>query len=506
MSSRVKVLIGVFMIVFPVYVLVAGGHYGGDALNSYLTTESMITDQDLVIYDKPFEVEEIKLGGALGVTGPDGKQYSPFGLGMALLQVPLYLVGLAVSFVLKGLPKDYITFFMVSFTNTFLSCFGVLLLISLLRQMGVKLKEALILGLVYAFCTAVIVYSKTGFPEMALLTFMLASIVSLFKFTKEEGGVLWLVASGASLGMMCLVKIYAVILVPLFIVYSVVSSGERRKYLWVFLLAFLGVFSVELVTNYIRSGNMFLTGYGNPTAIVSPRNNFIKALYYYWFSSGKGFFFYNLPLVLGLFCWKDIYSERKKEFFFILSIILIYVVFFAYLFKRGSIFSWGPRYMMPIAPLFMVTASGLFKNRVSLWSFAVLSVGGFLVQLPAAVMHFSSYINFVVEKLNMPEYAINFIPDLSPIRGLWWMFASHISSVFTGSGINFVFSPDIIFITPVQAAFEGYIKVDLWWITLLKEYPGMKLAVVASFILLFFVFVRGIFMIMPALREKTNEN
>lgn len=504
MNTRIKVLIGVFMVVFPVYVLVAGGHYGGDALNNYLTTESLVIDGDLEIYDRPFEVKEIKMGDALGVTGSASKQYSPYGVGMPILQVPLFLVGLAVSFLMKSLPQGYITFFTVSFTNTFISAFGVVLLVSLLRQMGVKSKHAIILGLVYAFSTAILVYSKTGFPEPALLMFLLLAIVSLLKFTREGASSVWLVISGASLGVMCLIKVYAIILLPAFAVYFFFSSGERRKYFWLTFLSFLVVFSLELITNYIRFGGVLATGYGPASEVVKYGNNFLKGIYYYWFSSGKGFFFYNLPLIMGLFCWADIAKDRKKEFYFILSIILIYVFFFAYFFKRGSIFSWGPRYIMPVAPLLMVTASGLFKNRLSLISFASLSVGGFLVQLPAAVMHYSSYIDFSVQKLSVPEYTINFIPDLSPIRGVWWMFTSRIASIF-GKEINFVYSPDAMFIKPLQASFETYNIVDLWWITLLRDYPGLKVAVLISFLILAFIFVRGIFMITPVLKESSNE-
>ena len=492
MNTRIKVLIGVFMIVFPVYMLIAGGHYGGDALNNYLTTESMVMDGDLAIYDKPFEVEEIKVGDSLGVTGSDGKQYSPYGVGMPILQVPLFLAGLAISFVMRYLPQGYITFFTVSLTNTFISAFGVVLLVILLRQMGLKSKRAVVLGLVYAFSTAILVYSKTGFPEPALIMFLLLATVSLFKFTREEASPAWLVLSGAALGAMCLVKVYTVILLPVFAVYFFASSGERRKYFWVTLVSFLVVFSIELVTNYIRFGGVFSTGYGPAGEIARYGNNFLKGIYYYWFSSGKGFFFYNLPLILGLFCWGSIYKERKKEFYFILSLVLIYVFFFAYFFKRGSIFSWGPRYIMPVAPLLMVMASGLFRSRLSLISFVGLSIGGFFVQLPAAVMHYSSYIDFAVQKLSVPEYAINFIPDLSPIRGVWWMFASRIASFF-GKEVDFVLSPDIMFIKPIQASFESYNIVDLWWVTLLKEYPGLNIAVLAFFLILILIFVRGVF-------------
>ena len=65
------------------------------------------------------------------------------------------------------------------------------------------------------------------------------------------------------------------------------------------------------------------------------------------------------------------------------------------------------------------------------------------MQLPAVLVHYSSYINFVVESLKMPEYAINYIPDLTPIKGAWAILVSVVKTCVTGQGGSFVFNPDI---------------------------------------------------------------
>ncbi|MGB2599104.1 MAG: glycosyltransferase family 39 protein, partial [Candidatus Omnitrophota bacterium] len=299
MTNSLKAILGVFLIVLSAYAFLAGGHYGGDAFNNYLTTQSLVLDRDIAIYDRPFEIKEVQTDASQGVPGKDGKRYSAYGMGMPLLQVPFFLVGMAISFFMKDLPANYVTFFCVSFTNVFLSAVNVVLLLVLLQKLGVKLKEAITLSLVYAFSTMALVYSKSGFPEPALVTFMLIAMVSLFSYVKEKKGMGYLVISGAALGFMAMIKVYTVILAPAFLVYFLSASGARRRYAWVPMIAFLAVLSVDLWANFIRSGNILVTGYGHVITQAKYGNRFLKALYYYWFSIGKGFFFYNLPLILG---------------------------------------------------------------------------------------------------------------------------------------------------------------------------------------------------------------
>jgi hypothetical protein len=282
-------------------------------------------------------------------------------------------------------------------------------------------------------------------------------------------------------------------LTPVFLVYFLAAAKERRKFVWIPMLAFAAVWSIDLLANFSRFGNIFITGYGHVVAKAQGGNRFLKGLYYYWLSCGKGFFFYNLPLVLGLFYWRETREKSKPEFYFVVSIILVYTVFFAYFFKRGSIFSWGPRYMFPVVPLFAVLAAGVFRKRLALYVFAGLALLGFFVQLPAILTHYSSYINFAVEKLGAEEYMLNFIPDLSPIKGAWLILASVANVNFGGQGITFMFNPDPLLVRSVSAPISDYAMSDLWWSNLLKVYPNMNFVVYGTFILLILMFALGAF-------------
>ncbi len=448
--------------------LVASGHYGGDALNSYFTTESIILDGDLSIYDREFPVREINVDGSQGVTGKDGKKYSPFGIGMPILQIPLFMIGLLISKIFSTFSQGYITFFCVSFTNTILSAINTVLLFILMIHLGFGRRNAVLLSIIYSFSTIAIVYSKTGFSAPALVTFMLVAIISIFVYFGNRRS-LFLVISGMALGFMGLIKSYTIILCPIFAVYFLVNEREKKSNIWIPVLSYTVLFSVGLWVNYLRFGGIFRSGYGDAVTVgFTYGNHFIKGLYYYWLSSGKGFFFYSLPLLLGLFSWHTLYSKNRKEFWLVISIILTYTLYFAFFFKRGSIFSWGPRYLFPITPLFILFMGEVFRKKVSVYLLTVMAIGSFLIQLPALMMNYSRYLNFVIEKLGTDEYLINFVPDLNHIKGSWQLLISFFQRHFFHSEYTFVYSPDSMLVKPVSSGMSGYDILDLWFVNLIR--------------------------------------
>ena len=456
-----------FFLVLSVYLLVASGHYGGDAVNNYLTTRSMIIDKNVKIDNEDFDISEIKLDREAVVRGVGGASYSSQGIGMPLLQVPLYLIGLIASKVLSSLPGSYITFFLVSFTNSFISAVNAVLLFMIMIKLSFNRKHAVYLCAAYSFCTWAIVYSKTGFSEPAQVTFMLLSMLAMFSYFKKPGSSkALLVLAGASLGFMGLIKSYSVILTPLFALYFLSKNKDGKKPdILLPIISYAAVFSVELLLNHIRFGGILKSGYGDAIAFgFGYGNHFFKGLYYYWLSSGKGFFFYSALLTLSFVTWRAFYTKNKNEFWFVLLIILSYAIYFAYFFKRGSIFSWGPRYLFPITPLFLLFMEGVFKKKPLAYLFIFISFLSFAVQIPAVVMNYSRYIYFVKERLGLEEYMINFIPGLSPIKGCWHLLASFISNKFFGAEHIFLYSPDPLFIKSVSSGMSGYDIVDLWYV------------------------------------------
>jgi len=504
-ADNKSIIFWLFLFVLSVYCLVSSGHYGGDTINNYLTTESIVLDKSIRIDNRNLALPEIKTGEEWRLPEKERSKYSPFGIGMPLLQIPFFLKGLVISKIFKNMPQQYITFFSVSFTNSFLSAVNTALLYMIMTVLGFRKKRAVYLALIYSFSTMAIVYSKTGFVEPAMATFLLLSILSLFGYFAGRKKITLLIISGAALGFMGLIKNYSVMLAPLFIIYI---FARKKPGKWAeaiaFTISFCAVFSLDLWLNYLRYGNILKSGYGDIAAVgLGYGHHFIKGLYYYWLSSGKGFFLYNIPLILSLVSSRTLFAKKRPEFWLIMSLIALYAFYFAYFFKRGSIFSWGPRYLFPIVPLFILLMDGVFDKKSLTVLLIILAIVGVVIQLPAVVMNYSKYIYFAKEKLGVEEYLINFVPDLSHINGCWKLFVSSLTRNICGIERIFTYSPDPVFIKPLNCPMSGYDTVDLWYINLARFNAGTIGLAAAAISMLCVSAAISVIMLLHSLRKIT---
>jgi hypothetical protein len=130
-------------------------------------------------------------------------------------------------------------------------------------------------------------------------------------------------------------------------------------------------------------------------------------------------------------------------------------------------------------------AGDFFENhrsmsaRIASWGASII---GFFVMLPCMFVNQSKFYFFVKDKLGLPEYMINFIPDLSPILGAWKMFASRILYTVKGMDPIFMYNPDYRLISPISASMAGYNNFDSWVIKIINfspEYSAFAVALAA---------------------------
>lgn len=114
-----------FVFLLCIYLLTAGGHYGGDGFWNYLTARSLVIDGDLKISDQTFAIPEMQR--QYEAVASSGRIHSKYGLGLPLLEVPFFAVGHFLSGIIPKIPADYLTMFTVSMTNVVLcALWGVL--------------------------------------------------------------------------------------------------------------------------------------------------------------------------------------------------------------------------------------------------------------------------------------------------------------------------------------------------------------------------------------------
>lgn len=473
----------IFVFFFSCFAVISSGRYGGDGLENYLTAKSMILDKDLSIGNNLPLIKEVK-DESRGAVGRGGLRYSSYGIGMPILLIPLYLLGCVVSKIIPNIQHDYVTQFCVSLTNPVLIALTIVVLFYLLSKMGFSSRTSLLSVICYGFSTMSLVYVRSGFCEPAIGLLLILSVLFLYRY-EETSLAGFMVIVGFLAGYALLIKSNSFLYFPLLGLYLLYKSfgpkprAEKVK-LWLALCIPLAV----LTAVYFYFNSIMHCGDSASSADMCrqiikrgmPEHfQILKGLMYYLFSAGKGYFFYNLPLFIGLFGIAGLIKKRKELSLFFLAIVLFNLLFYSFRFNRGSIFSWGPRYLYPTVPIMCIFLAEFIENskssvkKIIVWvSLAV----GFLLQAPCLFINFSKYIFFIKEQVGLQEYMINFIPELSPIVGCWRLFISAIHRAVTGLSLNFVYNPDPLFVEPVTRSMNGYDGWDIWWVNIADISPG----------------------------------
>ena len=479
--------IWIFIFFLCLYLLTAGGHYGGDGFWSYLTAESIVLDGDLAIGDREFLVKEMvnqysSVPGE-GVTEISGIRYSKYGLGMALAEVPFYAAGTVISRLFPAMPRDYATMFTTSMTNTVVCAVWCLVFFGFTGRFGYRRATRLWLTGIFGLGSMAFPYSGFGFSEPLVGLCLLSSIMALYDY-RQCAAYRYLVIAGILGGLALATKIYVVIILPFLLFYiwpDLVSRPPKLQLRsWISLLAPLGIF-VFLVAwhNWVRYGDILRTGYhlddlasefwtGKQGGYFtfSPINIGI-ALYGLLLSTGRGLiFFFPVAFLLPLAFWPFAKRHRREAALFVILIaahIGFYACFRAW--HGGS--SWGPRYLLPIIPFLLLPLGVLLESPEARPApVKLLGIIGGIVQLPAALVNYHLFVRFVCDNhigdvIFFPRQPgdLLFSPTLSPIIGGYYQFASGAFRLFMNRSLTY----------PVPSASKGglvslasYDMIDIW--------------------------------------------
>lgn len=132
------------------------------------------------------------------------------------------------------------------------------------------------------------------------------------------------------------------------------NNNERLK---VLMSLIIGVAFV-LFYNYYRFGNPLETGYSLAWSLAHSDkfdfwsfSGFPEALFGFIFSPGKGLIFFSTTILIAFFAIKTFWKKQRLMFYAILLISAAYIIIFSLNFAwHGSIWSYGPRYILPIIP------------------------------------------------------------------------------------------------------------------------------------------------------------
>ncbi len=402
LKSETVLPIAIALFLFAVYLLgYRGGFHSVDEVSTFAVTENLVKFGALHTDQIAWTQWTTTQSEAQGFFGVDGHVYSKKGLALSLAQSPLYWLAL----VLPGLGMLQT----VSLLNALLTALTGALIAAAARELGFSARTAALTALVFGLATIAWVYAKYLFSGTLAGFLLTLTFVLLLRFSRTRRNWL-LVPAGFSGGLTVLARANNLLLLAIFGLYllavlatpppSVQASlglpplprwGYLQK-MWKAAIAPVAIFVAGAALagvifgwyNWARSGNPLQTGYD--LSIFTP--NILLGLYKLLFSPLRGLFVYSPVLVLAVPGWWRLRKTRPAESWLIAGIVGITVLLFS-AWASGEGLSWGSRFMIPIVPFLVLSATPIFKNlstiRYSLFTIFLIAVSAAIQLLGIAI-------------------------------------------------------------------------------------------------------------------------
>ena len=288
----------------------------------------------------------------------DGRYYSKHGLGLPFLFIPYMLLGKAIA-LFTNLPENQTINFLISFYNIFFGAGACVIMFYMTRFFGTSDRISLIMALLLGLATFCWRYSIWDFSESAQMFFLLLSVYCVLKNSLKS-----LILGAFSFCCLLLLKALFIIYIPVFLLYILIKNDSQNtlKHVSVFLSIVLLGFGFLLMLNYIRFGEIFEFGYGVEAGLfyLSGIWTHAKKLLY-WLD--KGIFIYNPLFILGILGYYRLLKTFRKEAIFFLFIIGINFLSTSMWYAWHGNWSWGPRFLVPSAPLWLLPCFFFFNKK-----------------------------------------------------------------------------------------------------------------------------------------------
>ncbi len=430
--TRYKFQLGLYLLFFAIYLPTTLGHFwSNQQLAVYLTTSSLVEKHNLAI--KPiFEA----------IRGPDGNYYSVFGLGQALLSIPLYLVGKLVESLGSPFLQQYfggpplgdwggtIPIFFVNLFNVFVAPCTCLVLYRFALRLGFSRRASLLTTLLFGLSTLTLTGAHDYFQHPLETLLLLSTIYLLFTCRRNLTPRLALPA-GAILALGVLTRLNLLLAAPLVCAYlfylahtsqpddasspngSFIRSRSIRLSI-LFALPITLVFLILLYLNALRFGDPF--AFNPPAAAHGFRfDNLLEGLYGNLLSPGRSLLLYSPPVILGLWFYRKFLHQHRAEGILFLALAVVYLLLYSSYADWMGGWAWGPRYLIVLVPYLMLPAAYAWEEKRATRAAVLLGVLGLGIQILGIAVNVS-YVNWdwLGMKLSPPD-AFLFDPGISPI-------------------------------------------------------------------------------------------
>jgi hypothetical protein len=387
---RQQVMVLIFFACF--FLLLSGGRLAsGDASNQMQAAMLLVTTGHLGTSAPP--------GGPEGgwVRAQDGRYYEPHDVGNIVLMLPAAALGALLS----GPPAQrlyedppIIAIVGASLTCALLSGIGCFMMFRLFR-LRYRGRTAFLLSLAFPTTTFLWAYTKTAWDVTGACIFMCAVLYFSARLLMGSRSGRDAVLAGVTLAGACAFRFS---LVPFFVpvlAYVLYLSRSHRRW-WHYPAAALGFLVTILPSlgyNFVRMGSVLRPA--TTSALYLQGNNAMdgdiaRGVFGLLLGPNRGLFLYS-PIFLLLFAL--LFMLRKtaaweRRLFSTFAIGSIFYLFLIAKMRNWGAFGWGPRYLIPMVPIWFLGVSMVLpvlweKHRKIVVAFVVVS--GLLSLAPVLV-------------------------------------------------------------------------------------------------------------------------
>jgi hypothetical protein len=435
MGRATPLLLLLFAITAGVYLLSGKTFFGYDGEITYRMSESLVLRHSVVISDPIYHVSQ---------------PYSPYGIGLSLLLVPLVFF----AWVVLHDPRALVTLFEPAVVAGTAIALAILVV-----DLGSTWRRALWLALVFAFATLAWHYSGLLVAEPAVGLCTTLAVLWLHRFiASPRVRLLWL--AGAALGVAVLMRWDALLLTAIPCGVYAGWGVLRTRPTWrarlgdgvAFATPIAAAIVINLWWDLFRWGSPFggpqgANGYGFTTPLV-------KGVFGLLLSPGAGLLIYVPVLVMALVGAPAFFRRWSAEALLIGGLLLVRLLVYGRWWAWEGGTTWGPRYLLPVIAILLVPVAFIPARRgirVVAWSFAGLSAG---VELLGQAVPFGMYYGPVAAGL-VRAYHLLAAPDGTPVPGAASQAVNNIID------FNWVYAP-----IPMQIEFVLHGIVDPMWVRL----------------------------------------
>ncbi len=303
-----------------------------------------------------------------------GQRYMVYNPGQTIVFIPIYYMS-------KLLHSDeassyYFSAFCVSFINYYIHALSAFLLFKIVILLGASEKRAYLLSAFFGLTSYSFVFAQSTYEHHFEMFFVLMSTFYALKKNTKNTGLL----SGLILSLGMFFRTTTVLAVPAILLLQK-NNSERFN---VLLSLTVGV-GFNLLYNYYRFDDPLESGYSLAWSLAhADKYDFWSisripvALFGFLFSPGKGLLFFSTTIFIAFFGIKTFWQKHRMVSYSIILISAAYLGLFSMNFAwHGSIWSYGPRYILPVVPFLYLPIIYVKPKR---WIFFIMLVA-FMLQV-----------------------------------------------------------------------------------------------------------------------------